>query len=65
MKADAPCDGLTPPSSLSLIHTCELNRVNPFDYLMAFEQHAKAVANAPTCWFPWNYQHAIEAASSG
>jgi len=26
--------------NMSLIHTCELNRVNPFDYLMALEQHA-------------------------
>ena len=50
--------------NMSLIHTCELNRVNPFDYLMALEQHAEAVAKAPTCWFPWNYRHAIEAANS-
>jgi hypothetical protein len=50
---------------LSLIHTCELNRGNPFDYLMALEQHAEAVAKAPACWFPWNYRQAIEAANSG
>jgi hypothetical protein len=50
---------------MSLIHTCELNRVNPFDYLMALEQHAEAVAKAPTCWFPWNYRQAIEAVNSG
>jgi len=50
--------------NMSLIHTCELNRVNPFDYLMALEQHAEAVAKAPTCWFPWNYRQAIEAANS-
>jgi len=49
---------------MSLIHTCELNRVNPFDYLMALEQHAEAVAQAPTGWFPWNYRQAIEAANS-
>ena len=50
---------------MSLIHTCELNRVNPFDYLTALEQHAAAVAQAPTCWFPWNYRQAIETANSG
>ncbi len=50
---------------MSLIHTCELNRVNPFDYLMALEQHAQAVAKAPTCWFPWNYRQAIQAVNSG
>jgi hypothetical protein len=32
---------------MSLIHTCELNRVNPFDYLMALQQHAAAVPKAP------------------
>jgi len=35
-----------------------------FDYLMALEQHAEAVAKAPTCWFPWNHRQAIEAANS-
>ena len=49
---------------MSLIHTCELNGVNPFDYFMALEQHAEAVAKAPSCWFPWNYRQAIEAADS-
>jgi hypothetical protein len=49
---------------MSLIHTCELNRINPFDYLMALEQHAEAVAKVPTGWFPWNYRQAIEASNS-
>jgi len=49
---------------LSLIPTGELNRINPFDYLMALEPHAEAVAQAPTGWFPWNYRQAIEAANS-
>jgi transposase len=49
---------------MSLIHTCELNRVNPFDYFMALERHAEAVTKAPTCWFPWNYPKAIEATNS-
>ena len=38
---------------MSLIHTCELNRVNPFDYLMALQQHAAAVPKAPDKWLPW------------
>jgi len=50
---------------MSLIHTCELNRVNPFDYLTALERHAQAVAQAPTGWFPWNYRQTIETANSG
>jgi transposase len=50
---------------MSLIHTCELNRINPFDYLMALQQHAANVSKAPQSWLPWNYQQAIAAAGSG
>ena len=41
---------------MSLIHTCELNGVNPFDYLTALFRHADEVAAAPAAWMPWNYQ---------
>jgi len=44
---------------MSLIHTCELNGINPFDYLMALEHHAEAVTKAPSDWFPWNYQQTL------
>ena len=50
---------------MSLIHTCELNAVNPFDYLMALEQHAELVAKAPSEWFPWNFRQTLAAASIG
>jgi hypothetical protein len=50
---------------MSLIHTCELNRVNPFDYLMALQQHAAQAAKDPTRWLPWNYRQAVEAPPSG
>ena len=40
---------------LSLIHTCELNRGNPFEYLTALQRHASEVASAPGEWMPWNY----------
>jgi hypothetical protein len=49
---------------MSPIHTCELNRINPFDYLTALQQHA-AVPKAPMSWLPWNYQLAIAASGSG
>lgn len=45
---------------MSLIHTCELNHVNPFDYLMALQQHAALVSRIPTQWLPWNYCDALE-----
>ncbi len=32
---------------MSLIYTCELNEVNPFDYLTQLQRHAEAVAAAP------------------
>ncbi|HTI49890.1 MAG TPA: IS66 family transposase [Planctomycetaceae bacterium] len=47
---------------MSLIHTCELNDVNPFDYLTAVQQHADQVAAAPDRWLPWNYRDALSAA---
>ena len=50
---------------MSLIHTCELNGINPFDYLMALEHHAEAVTKTPSDWFPWNYRQTLAAAASG
>lgn len=41
---------------MSLIHTCELNNVNPFDYLTQIQKHAEAAALCPVDWMPWNYQ---------
>jgi transposase len=40
---------------MSLIHTCRLNGVNPFDYLLAIATHADAVKLIPRAWLPWNY----------
>jgi transposase len=44
---------------MSLIHTAELNRQNPFDYLVALQRHATDVAAAPDEWMPWNYQSTV------
>jgi len=41
---------------MSLIHTCELNEVNPFDYLTELQRHAASVAAAPHDWLPWTYR---------
>jgi transposase len=40
---------------MSLIHTAELNRKEPFDYLLTLLRHAPAVALDPAAWMPWNY----------
>ena len=41
---------------MSLIHTCNLVKANPFDYLVALQEHASALAKHPENWMPWNYQ---------
>jgi transposase len=40
---------------MSLIHTCRLNGINPFEYLLAIATHADAVKHVPQAWLPWNY----------
>ena len=40
---------------MSLIHTCNLAGVNPFDYLTALQQHASELSQRPDRWMPWNY----------
>lgn len=45
---------------MSLIHTCELNGANPFDYLVSLARHAEQLRQAPGDWMPWNYQNALD-----
>jgi len=40
---------------MSLIHTAELARANPFDYLTALLRHADDARRNPDQWMPWNY----------
>jgi len=44
---------------MSLIHTCELNGVNPFDYLTELNKHADELASHPADWMHWTYQDAL------
>jgi transposase len=46
---------------MSLIHTCELNGVNPFDYLTELQKHAAELARNPAAWMPWNYPAGTDA----
>ena len=41
---------------MSLIHTCRLCDVNPFEYLKALLQHAQEVSCHAAQWLPWNYR---------
>jgi transposase len=45
---------------MSLIHTCGLNDVNPFDYLTELQRHAEDLIAQPADWMPWNYRVALE-----
>jgi hypothetical protein len=44
---------------MSLIYTCRLNEVNPFDYLTQLQRHADQAAASPELWLPWNYLAAL------
>jgi transposase len=46
----------------SLIHTCELNGANPFDYLIELQNHPSELAKNPAAWMPWNYQETLRKA---
>jgi transposase len=50
---------------MSLIHTCELNDVNPFDYLTELQRHAAELADNPAVWMPWNYRATLAGSPSG
>jgi transposase len=45
---------------MSLIHTCELNGANPFDYLTELQRHAGEVKRDPAEWMPWNYRETLQ-----
>ena len=47
---------------MSLIHTCRLCDVNPFEYLNALQHHAQDVITHAARWLPWNYREQIAAA---
>ena len=44
---------------MSLIHTAELNDVQPFNYLVALLRHPEQIAAAPADWMPWNYSETL------
>ena len=46
-------------SYMSLIHTCELNQANPFDYLTTLQEHAAEVSATPERFLPWTYRQTL------
>jgi hypothetical protein len=45
---------------MSLIYTCELCQVSPFEYLTELHRNPDQVAAAPDSWMPWNYRTALQ-----
>ena len=48
---------------MSLIHTCVLCGVNPFEYLQALQIHVDDVRAGPALWLPWNYREQLARAA--
>ena len=49
---------------MSLIHTCELNEINPFEYLIELQKHSEELAQHPADWMPWSYRQALPPAGT-
>ena len=47
---------------MSLIHSAELNGVEPFDYLIELLKHPEEVEREPDRWMPWSYPHPPDSA---
>jgi len=45
---------------MSLIHTAELNEVNPFDYLVETLKNVALAEENPEEWMPWNYRKTLQ-----
>ena len=44
---------------LSCIETCQLNNVNPYNYLIAVQTYKDKTSLNPSRWLPWNYEKEI------
>jgi transposase len=44
---------------MSLIHTCELNGINPFDYLTELLRRSAELSAQPSKWMPWIYRETL------
>jgi transposase len=44
---------------MSLIHTCELSKVNPFEYLTELLRHPAELKASPAEWMPWKYRETL------
>jgi transposase len=47
---------------MSLIFTCNLCKINPFEYLKSLQENSSLLAGNPQKWMPWNYKDMINTA---
>jgi transposase len=45
---------------MSIIETCVLNQVNPYNYFLVLQQNTLKVLDDPKNWLPWAYNEALE-----
>ena len=45
---------------MSLIHTSEVNEINPFEYLVALQRNHTLAEENPEEWMPWSYQTTLK-----
>ena len=50
---------------MSLIQTCILQKVNPFEYLTELLRHAEEVQMARSDWMPWSYRETLAKIRAG
>jgi len=49
---------------MSLIYTCQLCHINPFDYLTELQRHADELPLDPGNWMPWQYREMLDLADT-
>jgi transposase len=50
---------------MSLIHTCQLCKVDSFEYLIELRRRTQELAASPAEWMPWNYRETIGRSETG
>ncbi len=49
---------------MAIVHTCELNGVDAFHYLIALQRDLDALTAAPGAWLPWTYRDTVRQLST-
>ncbi|CZH83719.1 IS66 family transposase [Legionella pneumophila] len=48
----------------SIIYTCELSDINPFEYLIVLQVYKDQIVKEPQAWLPWNYENTLASLES-